>query len=569
MVRQCREGVAFHSHQRGVRSDLLLWPSHGPDLPETDVVGRPDFDAANDHRHSAHGSVAKCGDRHYHSAMRQILLSVFLLVTLGREVQSKDQTDPPYAGTVWIDPDIITPSDPTALVSVTDAGRGERVMYDRRVEAWIMVNAYLFDARYDDGLAIEIQINPEIGNISAAQAEADKHGRVIGQLPTVLRTGVETVWIHKGDDEGGGGNKNILLYTDDAERGLKSGYWEEALVHEAAHTSLDPVHGKAPDWLAAQAADGNFISTYAHDNPEHEDIPESFLSYLAVRYRSARISRSYEGSILETIPNRIAYFDSLLQAQSDDATYPITEDLRPSLDFAHFGNGESISSDLVLVNVETVTAHPAIYFYDQMGEVIDPESVVDVRGNLGVREDGALTDRTGIEPLGERVISTHGRGELVTGSVKVFSDVLKSGPWDDEVGGGGRIGGVLRFDVPSLGVAGVGASAPVNDVIFPARRQEGGINTGAAIRNLGENPIEVSCQLMKDGMVLETKPIPLAGNGQTAKFLHELFTQTDTANFAGSVRCTAPDGERFTGVALELDDRNRIFTTLPVVPIQR
>ncbi len=344
---------------------------------------------------------------------------------------------------------------------------------------------------------------------------------------------------------------------------------EEALVHEAAHTSLDPVHGKAPDWLAAQAADGNFISTYAHDNPEHEDIPESFLSYLAVRYRSARISRSYEGSILETIPNRIAYFDSLLQAQSDDATYPITEDLRPSLDFAHFGNGESISSDLVLVNVETVTAHPAIYFYDQMGEVIDPESVVDVRGNLGVREDGALTDRTGIEPLGERVISTHGRGELVTGSVKVFSDVLKSGPWDDEVGGGGRIGGVLRFDVPSLGVAGVGASAPVNDVIFPARRQEGGINTGAAIRNLGENPIEVSCQLMKDGMVLETKPIPLAGNGQTAKFLHELFTQTDTANFAGSVRCTAPDGERFTGVALELDDRNRIFTTLPVVPIQR
>ena len=74
---------------------------------------------------------------------------------------------------------------------------------------------------------------------------------------------------------------------------------------------------------------------------------------------------------------------------------------------------------------------------------------------------------------------------------------------------------------------------------------------------------------MKKGAVLEMKDISLAGNGQTAKFIHELFTQTDTSDFVGSVRCTAPDGERFTGIALELDDRNRIFTTLPVVPIQR
>ena len=35
----------------------------------------------------------------------------------------------------------------------------------------------------------------------------------------------------------------------------------------------------------------------------------------------------------------------------------------------------------------------------------------------------------------------------------------------------------------------------------------------------------------------------------------------------GSVRCTAPEGGRFTGVAVELDAANRIFTTLPVVPL--
>lgn len=116
-------------------------------------------------------------------------------------------------------------------------------------------------------------------------------------------------------------------------------------------------------------------------------------------------------------------------------------------------------------------------------------------------------------------------------------------------------------------MAGVGASAPENDVIFPVRRQAGGINTGAAIRNLGENPIQVSCLLMRKGAVLETKDLPLVGNGQTAKFIHELFTRTDTSGIAGSVRCTAPEGERFAGIALELDDTNRIFTTLPVVPV--
>ena len=50
-----------------------------------------------------------------------------------------------------------------------------------------------------------------------------------------------------------------------------------------------------------------------------------------------------------------------------------------------------------------------------------------------------------------------------------------------------------------------------------------------------------------------------------------MFTLTDTSDFVGSVRCTAPAGRegRFTGVAVELDAGNRIFTTLPVVPVER
>ena len=88
-----------------------------------------------------------------------------------------------------------------------------------------------------------------------------------------------------------------------------NGILEETFVHEACHTSLDATHASAPGWLAAQAADGEFISTYARDNPDREDVAESFLPYLAVRYRSGRISQSLLDTIVQTIPNRFAYFD--------------------------------------------------------------------------------------------------------------------------------------------------------------------------------------------------------------------------------------------------------------------
>ena len=231
------------------------------------------------------------------------------------------------------------------------------------------------------------------------------------------------------------------------------------------------------------------------------------------------------------------------------------EDKRVILDFAHFANGTGITSEVVLVNAATRPIWPVIYFLDKAANRIAAESVVDVTGDLEVTEYGDLTVRTGIKPLGELTISTHGRGELVTGPVTVVSD--------------GPIGGILRFDLPGIGVAGVGASQPARDAIFPVRRQEGGISTAAAIHNLGDQAMAMRCRLMKGGAVLEEVEIPLAAYGQEAQFIEEMFTGTDTSDFVGSVRCTSPTRDRFTGVAVELDAGNRIFTTLPVVPMER
>ena len=218
---------------------------------------------------------------------------------------------PPYKGTVFLDPNILTQSDPTALQSLTPEGRGDRVMFDRRVNGWITAHVFLFHARFDDGLTIEIQVNPELAAASLALAEASKYAESIGRLPTVLRTGVETVWLHRGRKLFGGGNKNILIHLQMAEEYIRDGFLEEALMHEGAHSSLDPQHGRSAGWRAAQAADGGYISEYARDHPDREDVAESFVPYFAVRHRVDRISKAMRATILKAIPNRIAYFDSL------------------------------------------------------------------------------------------------------------------------------------------------------------------------------------------------------------------------------------------------------------------
>jgi hypothetical protein len=218
---------------------------------------------------------------------------------------------PPFQGTVFIDPDILTEDDPTTFLDLTDRGRSMRQMYDRRVSDWITVEAFLFEARFDDGLSTEFQVNPEFGSTDAARAEAQTYAPVIGRLPTALRTDVKTVWIHQGVELFGGGNNNLLIHTGQGAVYEADGLLEEVFLHEGAHTSLDARHARAQGWLDAQATDGTFISTYARDNPTREDVAESFGPYLALRFRPERISETLARTIRDTIPNRLAYFDAL------------------------------------------------------------------------------------------------------------------------------------------------------------------------------------------------------------------------------------------------------------------
>ena len=215
---------------------------------------------------------------------------------------------PPVLGpTSFIDPDIIVSTDPTALTSLVANGQGSRTMYDGRTGAGVTVDAWLFDAGYDDGLQVEVQVNPEFGD-SLAAVLAAKYSEAFGRLPNVIRDGVEMLWIHDGVADIGSDDDAIWLHVGQVDQYEADGFLEESLVPAAVRATIQSAHGASAGWLEAQAIDNRFISQIAEDNPDTEDVAQSFLPYFTVVHRSSRVTHFLAATIVNAIPARLNYF---------------------------------------------------------------------------------------------------------------------------------------------------------------------------------------------------------------------------------------------------------------------
>src|SRR5436309_14858206 len=115
-----------------------------------------------------------------------------------------------------------------------------------------------------------------------------------------------------------------------------------------------------------------------------------------------------------------------------------------------------------------------LIFYDDEGSLMAPS--LNGRMSAGVRAS--------LEPQGGAVIPVDGFGELLSGSARVVAD--------------NAIGGVLQFSSPALGMAGVGASDPVEGFIAPMNRNaEENSSTGVPIASIG-NPVTLRFTLLQE-----------------------------------------------------------------------
>ncbi len=225
---------------------------------------------------------------------------------------------PPFGGTSFLSPDILTSSDPSSFDQVCKCNPNDislywvddepRQMFDRR-HGWINTTPFRFQAEFSDNLVIEVQVNPEFESKLMAEEIALQYLLAIGQLPTYLRKDVDTIWLHKGVEDFGGGNNNLLIHHGRGLEYKEQGILEEIFLHEATHTSLDSYHLSSPEWIAAQEHDGQYISDYARDNSETEDLAETFPLCFALKYKASVLSEDVIQTIKETIPNRLIYCD--------------------------------------------------------------------------------------------------------------------------------------------------------------------------------------------------------------------------------------------------------------------
>src|SRR5688572_19224422 len=94
-------------------------------------------------------------------------LAASFLVVIAWDARGLAQT-PPFSGTAFLDADILLATDPSAFDSFSYVGLAPRLVFDRRENAFVEKDMHLFEAAFADGLAGEIQVNPEFGGPDAA-----------------------------------------------------------------------------------------------------------------------------------------------------------------------------------------------------------------------------------------------------------------------------------------------------------------------------------------------------------------------------------------------------------------
>ena len=245
-------------------------------------------------------------------------------------------------------------------------------------------------------------------------------------------------------------------------------------------------------------------------------------------------------------------FSTGINAEIGVATAPAEE----TLYFAQFGSGEGFTSDLVLPNPSGSSISGRADFFNDDGE---PLVVGLVQTDPAVLASGAeplqlvSSINFSIAPLDLLTVSTDGLGDLVAGSAVVTSS--------------GALGGVIRFHIPGIGIAGVGVSLPLSSFIVPVRQLASGISTGVAIYNAEGSSVTLKMTLRRQGAEVAMITIEdFPPHGHLAKFIHELFPGVALNDFEGTLVVEATGG-RVAATALELGSEAGQFTTLPVTAL--
>jgi hypothetical protein len=209
--------------------------------------------------------------------------------------------------------EFIRTDDNSVFCCLTYEGTNRAEMPDKRNDELFVNGAFIYLARYEDGSSVELWAHPDLGSPSLAKKHVEPVANAIGKLPSFMRSKLNHVVIHRGDESAFGESEGhfFVLYSDNIQTRIDNHDLEETVFHESVHATLDSKYRRSSAWRNAQRDDNAFITQYAANNPNKEDMAESALFAWAALVHPGRLPHQVETQVRQLIPNRLAFFKSL------------------------------------------------------------------------------------------------------------------------------------------------------------------------------------------------------------------------------------------------------------------
>ena len=135
-----------------------------------------------------------------------------------------------------------------------------------------------------------------------------RYVRPLGQLPAILRSGVQRFSVHMGNEAFHAGTGQIVAYSGTASNRIGYHHLEETIFHKSVHASLDDQYRLSVEWTKAQQEDGVFLTEYGMQIPDREDLAETALFAFALSHHPGRIPPVDTRDIVNSIPHRLRFF---------------------------------------------------------------------------------------------------------------------------------------------------------------------------------------------------------------------------------------------------------------------
>jgi len=211
------------------------------------------------------------------------------------------------------DLEFIRTDDQSVFSCVAFQGTERAEMPDKRNDALFDRGTFIFQANYQDGTSVGLWAHPDFGSQSMALRSVEPVAQAIGKLPTIMRSKLDHVVIHKGDEVafGEADGHFFVLYSDNIRTRIRNHDLEETVFHESVHATLDAKYLRNRVWRNAQKADDAFITEYAARLPEKEDLAESALFAWTMLVHPRRLPQRVEAQVRKIMPNRLAFFEDL------------------------------------------------------------------------------------------------------------------------------------------------------------------------------------------------------------------------------------------------------------------